>query len=133
MKTKEERAEYRKAYIQTVEGRANKLWLDARRRAKTKGLVFTISKAWVIEALEHGMCPRTTETFYTGEPRTKGVNEPNAPSLDRIVPELGYTQENTQVVIWAYNCAKSTWSDEALLKLSHHICNTVAAKRMLAL
>ena len=130
---KEERAAYRKTYIQTVEGRANKLWLDARRRAKLRGLSFTITKAWVADALREGTCPRTLVSFYTGEPKVKGVNEPNAPSLDRVVPDRGYTFDNTQVVTWAYNCAKSTWSDQELLVMSQKICNVALAKKMLAL
>jgi|APSaa5957512493_1039668.scaffolds.fasta_scaffold24164_2 hypothetical protein len=127
---KEEKAAYRKTYIQTVEGRANKLWLDARRRAKQRGVPFDITKEWVIDALRRGTCPRTYVDFYMGEPKIKGRNERHAPSLDRIVALLGYTPSNTQVVTWAYNCAKHTWTDEDLLKMSQEVAYVALSKKL---
>ena len=39
----------------------------------------------------------------------------DSPSLDGIVPELGYTYANVRVVCYAMNCALGTWGEAPLL------------------
>ncbi len=40
------------------------------------------------------------------------------PSIDRIVPSEGYTDENTQVVVWAYNAAKGIGTSNDVMILA---------------
>ena len=42
----------------------------------------------------------------------KAHARPFGPSLDQIKPGAGYTEENTQVVVWIYNAAKTNGEHE---------------------
>lgn len=43
---------------------------------------------------------------------------PWSPTIDRRDPTVGYTVENCRLVVWAYNAAKNSWSDEVVLQLA---------------
>lgn len=97
-------AEYRR----TVHGRAVGLVGHARSRAKNKNITFKLTKSWVEERLEHGVCERTGLKFdITGEERNAFT-----PSIDQIIPSAGYTPENCQVVVFGYNALKCDFTHE---------------------
>lgn len=88
--------------------RADMLVNGARFRAKQLDLPRTITKAWVQAKIDAGVCEVTGVRFVLdGKDR-----HPFTPSLDRRDPKQGYTHENTQVVIWAYNAAKCDFTPE---------------------
>ena len=62
----------------------------------------------------------------TGIPFTYGLNARNpwSPSLDRIDPSVGYTLENTRVVVWIYNAAKNVFSDSDVMLMAHALVNS---------
>ena len=99
----------------TANGRANRLLHTAKRR----GLECTITQEWIRDKLEQP-CPRTGWVFdlSTGSGRNL-----KSPSLDQIEPGKGYTPENTQVVCWGYNAAKSTGTDADVVALAEAILN----------
>ncbi len=97
---------------QTV-GRPVMLWSGARRRANKDGIPFTLSLDRVKAAIERGRCEVTGLDFELGAGRS-----PWAPSLDRESPLLGYTNENTRIVVWLFNAAKNKFTDEDVLRLS---------------
>jgi hypothetical protein len=88
------------------------MWGGAKKRALKKGAMaqFTITRMDVYNKLLacDGFCPITGEPFDFS---LVGFNQQNArgPSLDQIIPGKGYTNENTQVVVWWYNAAKGSW------------------------
>lgn len=92
-------------------------------RAKKRGLPFTITSQWVENKLKAGKCERTGIPFNIsrGPGGLPGPRSPWSPSLDRINPQLGYTEDNTQVVVWAYNAAKGTWGDEEVLMVARAV------------
>lgn len=100
-------AEYALKYATTVQGRANRMLAGSRRRAKEKGVDFSITMEMVVDALNVGKCQQTGMTFVMSE----GAN-PFAPSIDRIDSTKGYTPENVQYVCCAYNMGKQHMSDE---------------------
>lgn len=115
--TPEQKAKYQETkrhYNLSIYGRAHRLYAAARHRAKRRGLSFTITFEWVINKLEQGACEVTKLPFVLTDKRS-----PWAPSLDRKVPELGYTQENTQMVVFSYNTAKQEYSHENVVTLAH--------------
>jgi len=69
------------------------------------------------------VCPRTGQPFQI---KDRGKNwadrAPFSPSIDRKIPNLGYTKENCQVVAWWYNMAKQTFTDDDILSF----CQMVA-------
>jgi len=94
--------------------RSRRLLNLARSRAKKSGLEFNLTKEWLLPKLEKGTCEVTNIPFtlsITG-------NGPFIPSLDRKNPKIGYTTDNTQLVIFCYNCAKGNWSHSDVIKMA---------------
>ena len=100
----------RQRLVESTERRAYVVWRRAKDRAKKRGLVFTITKDYVVSCLTLGACSVTGLQFDMTFDDTK--MNPRAPSLDRIDPALGYTVENTRMVCWIFNRAKGDGSDE---------------------
>jgi hypothetical protein len=67
---------------------------DARRRAKSMNVEFTLTKAWFIEKLQAGRCERSG-ILFDYEP-----GSPWVPSPDRLNSTIGYTPTNCQMVCW---------------------------------
>nr|WEM05543.1 endonuclease [Ralstonia phage BOESR1] len=88
------------------------MWNAARQRAKVKGLEFSITQDWVEERLQAGRCE------VTGIPFDFTFNRIWSPSLDRVDNALGYTPENTRMVVFIYNSAKNTGTDADVLQMA---------------
>lgn len=74
---------------------------SAGRRARARGLPFTLTKRWA-EKHYKGKCELTGLEFTT-HGRLTGKVSPFAPSIDQIVAGAGYTPANSQFVLWAIN------------------------------
>ena len=86
---------------------AQRLHESAKARAKKRGLIYELSKEWFLSKLKAGVCE------LTGLPLGRyGLWDPRAPSPDRLDSDIGYTDENTRVILWWINQAKSHWPDE---------------------
>ena len=88
---------------------AKLLFANARNRARTKNLEFTLTRPWLDAKLEPMCCEATGVKLVWDHEVCK-------PSLDKINPELGYTEDNTQITTWIYNRAKFTFSKDDMLK-----------------
>ena len=91
------------------------LFYGARARAKAKGLPFTLTKEWVAERIERGICELSGVPFNIEAKR--GVQGPYSPSIDKIVPELGYTPENSRMVLYGINALKSNGTNEDMINI----------------
>jgi hypothetical protein len=109
---------YKNAATRTLSGRCVALLKNAEARAKDKGLPCTITLAWITERVAVGHCAVTGLPFAIEE-----VGRGLSPSLDQIIPGLGYTPENTQVVCWLYNRAKGVEGHDAVMMLAEALCN----------
>ena len=78
---------------------------NARGRARKSGLDCTITVERIEQALAAGRCELTGIPFRNDD--TRGLY---SASVDRIDPATGYTPENTQVILWGVNRAKSDGS-----------------------
>ena len=94
----------------TVASLASKLLGNARRRASKKGLEFTITKDWIAERLEAGVCQLSGLPLEIAQSGTA-----NSPSLDRKDNSKGYTPENCQLITVQANRAKGEWTQGDLL------------------
>lgn len=109
----------------TLGYRARTLYQNAKSRAAASGAPFGLTRAWVEEQLLSGRCAVTGLPFdTTSSGRGKGHQHPWAPSLDRIVPHLGYTQENTRAVVWMFNAARHVGSDQDVMQFAEALCTT---------
>jgi hypothetical protein len=110
--------------------RAKTMWASARLRAWRNRVPFKISAGWIAKKLEHGKCEVTGIEFdkmWTGRGRTN-----LSPSIDRIVPEKGYTPSNCRVVVWIYNAAKGPGKHEEVMQMARALIKAEAAARAAA-
>jgi len=113
-KNKEASLKSDRAWARTPSGNAHALLKSARRRAKRYDMPFSLTKDWVQIKLLTGNCELTGIEF---DSESAGIS-PFSPSLDRIKPELGYTEENCRVVCWVLNAAMNNWGLEPVLKMA---------------
>ncbi len=105
----------RSAYGRSLAGRASSLLKAAKRRAKAKGLKFSLTLNWVKARLETRVCEATGWMFMLQPSRG---HHPFGPSIDRIDPRKGYTPENCRLVLLAVNTLKSTLHVDTAAALS---------------
>jgi len=96
----------------------------AKIRSKERNLPFTLTKR-DISIPEY--CP------VLGIPLKPGTreNKDNSPTLDRIIPELGYTKDNVRVISHRANRIKSDASVEELERVLRYIKRETAPQRPL--
>jgi hypothetical protein len=99
--------------------RAAKLSHGAKSRAKSKGLLFNLTPEYIIDLWEinDGRCCLTGRKFDLTPYPSKHHSNPNAPSLDRIIPELGYVKGNVRLICYHMNVALSAYGEEAFKNL----------------
>lgn len=102
-----------KRYRSTVKGRATTLILTSQQFARKKKIPHTITRELIVPILLAGKCQVTGLPFKWDDP-----HGPFCPSIDRKNNALGWTPENIQVVIWAYNAAKGTGTHEDVMKMA---------------
>lgn len=100
-KTAEERREYLRKW-------------HARARAKKLELPFTIT---IDDIVIPNFCPILGIELKKGE----GKSHDNSPSLDRIIPSLGYVPGNIQVISYRANRIKNDATLDELRKLVAHL------------
>lgn len=106
----EKRKQYEKNKIASYKSR--KPWvfavIAAKRRAKVYGMEFELSSEWGEERFHLG-------SSLSGLPFGDGAY---APSIDRIDSGLGYTKENSRMVLLAENLFKNAWEDSVILDIA---------------
>lgn len=82
----------------------------ARARAAARGLSFSLTLDWALATIERNdfRCELTGIPFFSPHGST-GKKNPFAPSLDRIIPKLGYTEDNVRIVVFALNLMMLDW------------------------
>jgi len=115
-----------------VKHRAKTLINSAKTRAKTKELDFDLELDWVEQKLRAGKCEATGLTFiFTlyGEGNISTKTNPYAPSLDRINSNKGYTPDNVQITILAFNKFKSDMVQHSMIDIAKAIVKHHMRKR----
>ena len=92
----------------TVNGRGARLFYNCRNRAKQskKGIEFSLTRSILLELLQPMVCK------VTGVKLILGDSNPYSPSIDRIDNNLGYTDDNIQIVAQMYNFCKNKFTDK---------------------
>ena len=81
---------------------------SARSRAKAKELPFDLTMEW-LEVMIISHCPITLQPIdWLKEQVVNGTASPNSPSIDRIIPKLGYAQSNCAIISHRGNTIKNS-------------------------
>lgn len=101
-------AEWRRAHP------AEYLFQLARRRAKARGIDFTITLADVVVP---EVCPVLSIPLDTKKPGKRGFPLPSSPTLDRFDNSKGYVPGNVTVISWRANSLKkdASWQELEVL------------------
>lgn len=108
---------------------AYNLFSHARQRARTKGQEFTITKEYVQSLIDKTKCCPILGIAlnYSGQ-RKNWDND--SPTLDRILPHLGYTQENTWLISWRANALKKDATLKELQLLAFAVSNELLRRNL---
>lgn len=85
----------------------------AKSRAKRRGIPFDIIPSDII-------IPERCPVLGIPLQLSNGVRGPASPSIDRIIPELGYVKGNVVVTSWRANDIKKDATPEELFLLAKH-------------
>lgn len=101
--------------------------ISAQKRAKARGMEFTLTFDWLLERLERigDRCEMTGLPFDYQLTKTAWHKRPDSPSLDRIERSLGYVDGNVRIVSTAVNIAINEWGDARF----YQMCEAVVRKR----
>lgn len=97
LRSKSHKNRIQKSYRQSSRG--HKTWVSARKRAKDKNLPFDLTVTFINNMFEmnDGYCPVLKTP----------ITETNPLSIDRIVPALGYVQNNVRLISYRANLLKN--------------------------
>jgi hypothetical protein len=115
-------ANYRNRMLE-YKWRIGKLFASAKYRAKDKNLPFNLTLEYLIGLWDKqdGKCSIVGIPFNLNSPIEINQVNPNAPSIDRIIPKLGYVQGNVRFVIYHVNVALSEYGEDSLIKLAKQL------------
>lgn len=123
-KYRDRKAEYRR-YILNVEPR-KMLWIAAKARSKKQNLPFDIELSDIIIP---EYCPILDIKIERKEYGKGGSFQPNSPSLDKIIPSLGYVKGNIMVISMKANIMKCNATIEELLKFSQNMIKLIKKEK----
>lgn len=133
----EQRRERRAQWDANYERRRSELYHETRQRfpwrnalngskvrAKKLSAAFDLDREWC-EKRWTGRCEVTNIEFILSKERNPYIF---SPSLDRIVPSLGYTKDNCRFVLHAVNALKGAGSDEDMYRIALAITSHKSSK-----
>lgn len=94
------------------------MFRSAKERAKVRGWEFSITREWLRQRLDVGVCEATGLRFNSGEFKGVGKADPFSASLDRKDSAKGYTSENCRLVLWGFNMALSQWGQDIYAEIA---------------
>ncbi len=107
------------------------LYINAKRRSKERNLEFNIDAEYIKSIYpKDNMCPVLHIPLIVGN----GKVHKNSPTLDRIIPELGYIKGNIRVISHranslkmdsSYDEAKAIFKDAQNIEIQHRIFTTL--------
>lgn len=101
------------------------LLYDAKKRAKQGSLPFNL-------VLEDILIPEFCPVLGVKIERGCGSKRAESPSLDRLIPELGYVKGNVAVISFRANWVKGNATAEELFKIANWVAAQVADREVAA-
>lgn len=102
--------------------RTKKLLAMAKNRAKTQEIPFDLDHEYLLDLWEYqkGRCAISNQLLDLSAPTIYSCN-PDAPSLDKIIPRLGYIKGNVRFVCYQVNMALNEYGEEQLIKMCKRV------------
>jgi hypothetical protein len=119
----EKNRERQNVLAKSANRRASRLLSACRKRAREAGIPWDSSPAFRVDIqrrLDCGVCELTGLPFDFVS-RGCGPRAPFTPSIDRIIPSLGYVPSNVRVVCWAVNAALGDWGIEVAREVARRL------------
>ena len=108
---------YRDKRKRTIPYRARKMRHTAKYNSKEKNIIFNINEKDIEELWpEDNKCPALGVDFILG---VKGGSD-HSPSLDRIVPKLGYVKGNLQIISFLANKIMNNATPEQVIQVGEY-------------
>lgn len=108
--------------------KATNLFFAAKERSVRQNIEFDLNINWIIEKIKLG-CPYLGVEFKLGNTGNNYKSrDPLTPSIDKINPKLGYTENNCQVVSWWYNSSKQQFTDSEVLEFCKKVVSVSEKK-----
>lgn len=96
--------------------------IDARKRAKKKGLPHNITHAYMMTLWPASGKDWTGHPMvWKGERDGKTVSRPESPTIDMIDPTKGYVEGNVEWLAFKTNRDKGCWSPDQMRAFLNHI------------
>lgn len=93
------------------------LYAGAKTRSKQLGIPCSITIEDILNAWpDSNQCPITQEQLKIEKVKNRNYASRNSPSIDRIIPELGYTKENIAVISYLANSIKNNCTDPEIFE-----------------
>jgi hypothetical protein len=111
-----------KRYTARIETPWKKLLDSATGRAKLKKVAYTLTPEWAAERWT-GRCELTGHPFSVsmdGKPGGRSYS----PSIDRIIPALGYVPDNCRFILYGINRFKGEMTDEEMFTMARLLLTT---------
>lgn len=105
---------------QRTEAALRRALKSAKTRARLKGVAFDLSLDDCFEMAEAQAfrCGLTGIEFFASHACQSRV-DPYMPSIDRVVPALGYVPGNVRIVVFAVNAMILDWGDEFFIRIAN--------------
>lgn len=111
-----------KAHMLDYYWKLKKLLAMAKNRASTQEIPFELDHQYLVDLWEYqeGRCSISKQPFDLSPPNKYSVN-PDAPSLDKIIPRLGYIKGNVRLVCYQINMALGEYGEDQLIEMCKRI------------
>jgi exonuclease VII large subunit len=110
---------------QRTENKEARLCIDIKSRIKNKNISFNLDEEYVKEIWpKDDKCPALNIEFKRGE----GMQIDASPSIDRIIPELGYVKGNVQIICMLANRIKSNATPKQVMSVAKYFKKIVEKK-----
>lgn len=109
-------------YFNDVDYRLRVMVRNARARSKLKGHDFNLDVEHLRQLWDEceGRCELTNREFNLILEEHGGIS-PDCPSLDRIIPELGYIKGNVRLVTYQTNVCLHNFGYDSLMKFANDL------------
>lgn len=106
--------------------RTKRMLAMAKNRAKVQEIPFDIDHEYLLDLWDYqsGHCAVSGQLLDLSQPTEFSCN-PDSPSLDKIVPKLGYIKGNVRFVCYQVNMALNEYGEDQLIEM----CRRVVAFR----